>query len=69
MKVLVTGGTGLKRKGYAPELLRLIEDQPKSLASWRGRTPALCISRNESRLSRIILVFRRDLDCGGMFEI
>jgi hypothetical protein len=59
----------LKHQGYAPELLRLIEDQPKSLAPWSGRTPALRISRNEGRLNRIIRVFRRDLDCGGMFEI
>jgi hypothetical protein len=59
----------VKHKGYAPDLLRLIEDQSKSLAPWRGRTPALRISRNEGRLNRIILVFRRNLDCGGMFDI
>ena len=54
----------LKNKGYAPEPLRLIEDQPNCLNPRRCCPPAWCIFQPESQLDRKVLVFRRDLDYG-----
>jgi hypothetical protein len=59
----------LKNKRYAPEPLRVIEDQSNRLAARRCRTPASRISGDEGRLDRKVLVFRRDLDHGCPLDI
>jgi hypothetical protein len=59
----------LKNKGYAPEPLRVIEDQSNRLASRRCRAPASRISGGEGRFDREVLVFRGDLDHGYTLDI
>jgi hypothetical protein len=54
----------LKNKGYAPEPLRLIEDQPNCLNPRRRCPPAWGIFRPEGQLDGKVFIFRRDLDYG-----
>src|ERR1700756_2032017 len=59
----------LKNKRYVSYHLGLIKNEPNRLSSRDSRTPALGFSRDQRRLDRKILLFRRDLNHGCTLKV